>query len=171
MVVPGLLNNGGRGQIGFAARCDMSELGCAAETAAHASQILNSNGMPRTILVGYGAGQQVTPNMDVFRGTMAQSGIEIHEAARVDEGRWFSYLCIDPSCHPVEAVALDADTLDAADRARMGSAAATRQALADSIAPLAGEQADAPREVAARVAAEPLPRDDEAARQTAAGRP
>jgi hypothetical protein len=39
--------------------------------------------------------------MDAVRARVAEAGVQVHEALRVDEGRYWSYLCQDPACHPV----------------------------------------------------------------------
>lgn len=142
----------GRQKIGVAMRYDMIEPGCAPGVADHAQAILHREGMRQAIAIGYGPGQRVTPNMDIVRQHLTQAGIGVGEAARVNEGRWWSYLCTEPSCHPADGVVLEADRLDAQILHRIGEARASREELAATIAPLTGEQADAQREIDGRVA-------------------
>ena len=155
MVIVGVTcQPGGRQRIGFLARYDLSERGLAAKAADHAQEVLNREGMRTALAIGYGPGQRVTPDMDVIRQRLADAGIRVWDAVRVHEGRWHSYVCTDPACHPVDGTPLEADRIADPVLDRLGPARASREELAATIAPLAGEQADAQREIDGRVAGE-----------------
>jgi len=60
-----------------------------------------------TILIGYGPPQQVTPIIDLARQIFPRHGLAVHEALRITDGRYFSYLCNDPACCPPDGVVVD----------------------------------------------------------------
>jgi Domain of unknown function (DUF4192) len=72
----------------------------------------------------------------------------LHDILRVHDGRYWSYLCRDPSCCSADGIPLDAAAHPAA--AVLASTGrpvrADRAALASTVAPLAGSQAIAMRE-------------------------
>jgi hypothetical protein len=84
---------------------------------------------------------------------MADGGITVGDAVRVDEGRYWSYLDTNPDA-PAEGIPLEADSVDAATLDQVGQAQASRSDLVDTLAPLTGEQAEAQRQIAATVAHE-----------------
>lgn len=153
MIVLGVGDDDGRARVKFAARFDIIDRDAAPEAADAARAVLSKHGMPGAVLVGYGPGPVVTPVMDAFRSSMAQGGIAVGDAVRVDEGRYWSYLDTNPDA-PVEGTPLEADSVDARTLDQVGQAQASRSDLVDSLAPLTGERAEAQRQVAARVARE-----------------
>jgi hypothetical protein len=147
MVVVGLARaDNGRGRIGWVGNVRVPHREDTEDAAEAAHATLTHSGMRRAILVGYGTGQQVTPRMDVFRHRFGQAGVDVHEAVRVDEGRYWSYLCTDPACHPVEGTSLEADQLDASVRGQIGPAQASREDFAARLAPVTGARRDAQRQ-------------------------
>jgi len=78
--------------------------------------------------------------------------VRLQDALRVDEGRYWSYLCTEPACCPAEGLPVNTGGHPAAAAlAETGlSAAASRDALAATIAPVQGTEADAMREATAR---------------------
>ena len=97
------------------------------------------------IVIGYGPGPLVTPLADAIRQTMTGTGLELRDVLRVDEGRYWSYLCHEPSCCPPEGVPFDTSAHPAAaTMAASGSAVLSdRDALAATIAPVTGSAAEA----------------------------
>jgi Domain of unknown function (DUF4192) len=138
-----------RDRVQVAIRYDMPDppdTGFAAEIAAHAVGVLGRQHLPTAIVAGYGPGPLVTPLVDAIRAAARNASVELREILRVHEGRYWSYLCRDPACCPVEGVAFDA----AAHPAAAALAAATKQpvlagrdALAAAVAPLTGAPAAA----------------------------
>lgn len=47
----------------------------------------------RAIAVGYGPAATVTPAMDIILPRLAVSGVDVFDALRVTDRRYFSYLC------------------------------------------------------------------------------
>ena len=88
--------------------------------------------------VGYGPARLVTPVADALHTAL---GLPLRDILRVEGGRYWSYMCTDESCCPGEgtlyvnqpACALPAPLAD-------------RAALAATVAPVEGEEADAMRQ-------------------------
>jgi hypothetical protein len=54
------------------------------------------------VVIGYGTGQAVTGVVDVVAPALRDVGIVVQDALRVEDGRFWSYLCRDPLCCPPE---------------------------------------------------------------------
>jgi Domain of unknown function (DUF4192) len=152
LVVLGL--KGDRGRIEMAMRYDLPPAAQPADIAEHAAYALTRAEVPRTVAIGYGTGPEVTPVMDAVRASVSQAGIQVHEALRVDEGRYWSYLCKDPACHPVEVTPLGPELLKPGQLNALGYPRARREDLAASIAPVTGEREQEMCEAYADAAAE-----------------
>jgi hypothetical protein len=96
------------------------------------------------LAVGYGPGPLVTPVADAIRASMPAAGLHLAEVLRVEDGRYWSYLCREPSCCPAAGVLFDIDShpVTAALVAAGMQALPSRSALAATIAPLTGSGAD-----------------------------
>lgn len=70
--------------------------------AEHAVKICQRNQWTTAIVVGYGPATLVTPLTDVVRYVLPRAGIRLHDVLRVDDGRYWSYLCTDLTCCPAE---------------------------------------------------------------------
>ena len=116
-----------------------------AAIAAHAVTLLRGQHLAMAIVIGYGPGPLVTPLADAIRHAAAENGIELRDVLRVDEGRYWSYLCREPTCCPAEGVPFDAAAhpAGAAMAASGREALASRDALAATIAPVTGPAAEA----------------------------
>ena len=81
--------------------------------------------------------------MDSFAATARGGGLEVRELLRVQDGRYWSYLCHNPACCPAEGVPFDVRSHPAAAAMSAAGLAAypDRAALAGTIAPLAGQRA------------------------------
>lgn len=86
---------------------DPPEEGLAADIATHAATVLNRQHLTLAIAVGYGSGRQVTPVADVLIPALRDSGIQVQDVLRVQDGRYWSYLCADPGCCPPDGVPFD----------------------------------------------------------------
>ena len=116
-----------------------------AAIAAHAVTLLNRQELTMAIVIGYGPGPLVTPLADAIRDAVTGTDLELRDVLRVDEGRYWSYLCHEPSCCPPEGVPFDTSAHPAAaTMAASGSAVLSdRDALAATIAPVTGSAAEA----------------------------
>ena len=117
-----------------------------ADITAHTKAILNRPDLTMIVVIGYGPGPLVTPLADAIRQTAAGTGLEVRDVLRVHDGRYWSYLCSEPSCCPPEGVPFDATAHPAA--AAMAAASghevlAGRDALAATIASVTGYAAEA----------------------------
>jgi hypothetical protein len=136
---------------------DPPDDGLSADIASHAVTVLSREHLTMAIIVGYGVAQAVTRIVDVVAPALREARIAIQDALRVEDGRYWSYLCRDPRCCPPEGAPYDAAAHPAA--AALASAGLTvrpdRAALAgtlaravESIEPMASAVERANRKVA-----------------------
>ncbi len=106
--------------IGFHPAESIVVLGCGAETYAvrldltaeeplieHIAALVARRGSPDVIVAGYGPAERVTPAVERVRSHLAGHGVRLREALRVEESRYWSFLCADPSCCPPEGTYVD----------------------------------------------------------------
>jgi Domain of unknown function (DUF4192) len=109
-----------------------------ADIAEHAITVLSRQHLPMAIAVGYGPGAAVTPVMDVVAQALREAGLSIQDMLRVQDGRYWSYLCQDSECCPAEGTPFTADGHPASDA--LAAAGLTvrsdRAALAETLAPV-----------------------------------
>lgn len=86
---------------------DPPEEGLAADIATHATTVLARQQLTLAIAIGYGRGRQVTPVADVLIPALREAGIQVQDVLRVQDGRYWSYLCADPGCCPPDGVPFD----------------------------------------------------------------
>ena len=146
LVVLAVSRPDGRVQLAF--RFDLPDPPDAAMTAEiirHTAVLLARNQFADAVLVGYGPGTLVTPLADQARQVLPAAGFRLHDILRVEDGRCWSYLCTSPSCCPVDGLVVGSDAHPAAAvLAGAGvTAAPSRDALAATIAPVTGPEADA----------------------------
>lgn len=145
MVVVGLDRQRGRVKLAF--RYDLPDPPDQArsrEIAEHAAAVLRKRQVTTAIAAGYGAGTLVTPVAEKLRAAMRGAGITLRDLLRVEDGRFWSYVCQDPCCCPPGGAALDGPEHPAAAAlaaAGMG-ACPDRAALAETLAPLTGTAAE-----------------------------
>jgi hypothetical protein len=171
LVVVGAAGPRQRIELGF--RYDLPDPPDAAATrqiAGHAVAVLTHRKIATVIAVGYGPGALVTPVMDGLAATARRGGLQVRELLRVQDGRYWSYLCRSLTCCPAEGVPFDARSHPAAAVMSAAGLAAypDRAALARTVAPVAGPQARARDEAATRACARAAALTDEA---SAAGGP
>ena len=115
----------------------------AADIAEHAVAVLAQRGATTVIGIGYGPGRLVTPVADAFAATARQSRLEIRELLRVEDSRYWSYLCASPACCPADGAVFDYPSHPAAAAMTVAGLAAypDRDAVAATLAPLTGAAA------------------------------
>jgi len=138
-----------RGRVRLTVRFDLPatpDLELADEIARRAMGVLAAQGFRAGVAVGYGPGRLVTPVADAVRKRAADLGFRLSEFLRVEDGRYWSYLCTEPGCcspdgepydvarHPVTAAFAEAGA---------GPVLASREELAALIAPLDGPEGEA----------------------------
>ena len=130
---------------------DPSGLGAAADLAAHAAAVIGSQRLDAAVAVGYGPETLVTPVAEAMREAFADAGIELQEFLRVQDLRYWSYVCRNEACCPAAGVPLDPDPHSAAALADFGPPVlADRTALAARVAPLGGIAAESMRQATRR---------------------
>ena len=119
---------------------DPPDADLAADIAAHASGVIAAQRLTAGVAVGYGPEALVTPLAEVLADVFRQAGAELREFLRVQDGRYWSYLCGNEACCPAAGVPFDA-AAHPASAALAGDGApvlADRAAMAARIAPLRG---------------------------------
>ena len=139
---------GARERIKLGFRYDLPDpprAAAADEIARHAVAVLHHNRVTTVIGAGYGPGQLVTPVADAVAAAARRGGLRLRELMRVEEGRYWSYLCRDVRCCPAEGVAftIGAHPASAVMAAAGLGALPDRESLASTIAPLSGPVAQA----------------------------
>jgi hypothetical protein len=135
-----------RERIELAFRYDLPDpplAGHAAEIAEHAAAVLRQRRLSTVICIGYGSGALVTPVADAVAGAVRRDGLRLHELLRVEDGRYWSYLCANPECCPPDGVPFDAQANPAAAAMTVAGLVAypDRAALAGTLAPVTGAAA------------------------------
>jgi Domain of unknown function (DUF4192) len=133
---------------------DPPDAALAAEIAGHAAVVLRHRKLSTVIGVGYGPGALVTPVADALTAELRRCGPRLHELMRVEDGRYWSYLCTNPECCPPEGVRFDVRASPAAAAMTVAGLVAypDRAALAGTLAPVAGAAAGAMERATARAA-------------------
>ncbi|MEU8180598.1 DUF4192 domain-containing protein [Micromonospora sp. NPDC049047] len=140
-------------QIIFAARADLPDPSTdLVERARHLAGVIHRQGAEAATVVGYGPADRVTPAVDAARAALTAGGLEVLDALRVTEGRWWSYLCTEPDCCPPEGRRYDpsANPLTASAVFAGQVALPDRAALVAQVAPVDGPARDAMRAATAR---------------------
>jgi hypothetical protein len=143
-----------RGRIHMTLRFDLTDPPdpvAAKDIAEHAIYVLTSQRQALAVVIGYGPGQLVTPVADIIRDKAPGAGLDLRDVLRVEDGRYWSYLCREPSCCPPEGMPVDAKHPAAAAMAAAGvSVLPDRAALATAISPLGGLARQSMREATRR---------------------
>lgn len=143
-----VLGTGPEGRVKVTFRYDLPDPPAAdavAAIAGHAVGVVAREHLGTMVAVGYGPGRLVTPLADALRATAPRAAVRLHDVLRVQDGRYWSYLCREPSCCPPDGVSVDpaahpvSKILAGAGHPVLPS----RQALAATIAPVTGPEADA----------------------------
>ncbi|MEU7782163.1 DUF4192 domain-containing protein [Micromonospora parva] len=142
-------------QIIFAARADLPEPSTdPLDRARHLAGVIHRQGAEAATVVGYGPPDRVTPSVDAVRAALTGVGLEVLDALRVTDGRWWSYLCTEAECCPPEGRRYDPEINQVTASAVFAGQVALpdRAALVAQVSPVEGPARDALR--AAAVGAE-----------------
>jgi hypothetical protein len=153
MVVVGL--DARRGRIVLAFRYDLPDPPDPArsqEITEHAIGVLEKRRIKTAIAAGYGPGTLVTPVAEPLRAGLRDAGIALRDLLRVQDGRYWSYVCTDPGCCPPDGVAFDVSAHPAAAALTAAGMPARpdRASLVASLTPLTGQSADSMRRATER---------------------
>ena len=124
---------------------DPPDAAVAAEIADHAIGVLTERRMSTVIGIGYGPGRLVTPVADALAAVVRQHRLQLRELLRVENGRYWSYLCGNVNCCPPEGTPFDYPSSPVAAAMTVAGLAAypDRAALVSTLAPVTGEAAQA----------------------------
>ncbi|MER6587335.1 MULTISPECIES: DUF4192 domain-containing protein [Micromonospora] len=125
----------------FAARGDLPAPGADPGPAArHLAHVVARQDADAATVVGYGPAARVTGAVDAIGDALTAAGLVVLDALRVTDGRWWSYLCAEPSCCPPEGTPYDpaASQVSAAAVFAGQVALPDRAALAAQVSPLDG---------------------------------
>lgn len=131
-------------RVAVASRTDLPDpagaVGWADELMPQHLRMLHHAGVTTAIIVGYGPASRVTPVIDTVTPRLRDGGITVFDALRVTDRRYYSYLCQDPTCCPLDGMPFDPDRSDLTLHAIVAgcSTLPDRRALVDSIAPIDG---------------------------------
>jgi len=129
------------GRVLFAARSDLAGAVPAADITRRLISVLLRDDADTVAIVGYGTGPQVLPLIDSLRNALAFTGIHVLDVLRVEGGRYWSLMCVNPACCPPEGKLYEpaTSTIGAAAVYAGHLALPDREAVARSIAPVQGE--------------------------------
>jgi hypothetical protein len=136
-------------QVAFAVRIDLPELSAPVEEARaavlHLASVVAQQEVQAVTLIGYGEAARVTPAVLRLSDAFRRIGLIILDELRVEGGRYWSYLCTDPSCCPAEGRRCDPGASVVAAEATFAGAVAlpSREALAAQLAPATGADREA----------------------------
>jgi hypothetical protein len=123
----------------------------AAARARHAVSLLAAQDCATVVIVGYGPDTIIGPAAAAAREAATAAGLDLRELLRVDCGRWWSYLCTDPACCPPDGTPYHPDpAVTIACEAAGAAVLPGRDALAATIAPVSGAEADSMTRATAR---------------------
>jgi len=126
----------------------------AADLVAHAVGVLTAQGLTAAVAVGYGPEALVTPVARELREAAWRAGISVGEFLRVQDGRYWSYVCGNQACCPAEGVPFDATAADPVEAEVLAAVRervlASRAAVAARVAPLGGIARESMRQATRR---------------------
>ena len=124
---------------------DPPDAAVAAEIADHAVAVLTERRVSTVIGIGYGPGRLVTPVADALAAAVRRSRLRLRELLRVEDGRYWSYLCGNVNCCPAEGTPFDYPSHPVAAAMTVAGLAAypDRAALASTLASVTGAAAQA----------------------------
>jgi hypothetical protein len=128
---------------------DSSDTALAAEIAAHALAILDSQELSAAIAIGYGPDAQVRPLAAAFQDALRDQEPGLIDFLRVERARYWSYTCTDEHCCPPVGVPFDSAIPSGDDTQVL----ANRAAVAAGIAPVTGAAAESMRRATRRAQA------------------
>jgi hypothetical protein len=116
----------------------------AAYNIGHALNVLTSQEASQARVIGYGPDAQVAPFIKLFREQAGKHNVRVQELLRVEDNRYWSYVCTDPTCCPPEGTPFDPAPDPALAKLLPEGVPGvfdSREALADLVAPLKGAAA------------------------------
>ena len=109
--------------------------GVSEDVAGHAVGVLDGQGLTTMVAVAYGPDTLAASAATALLNAAEEAGIKVHEFLRVQDGRYWSYVCTSEVCCPVAGVPFEV-TPD--PELTGGPVLSARAALAASVAPVDG---------------------------------
>jgi hypothetical protein len=132
-----------RAEVRITLRFDIPDARLAAAVADNAISYLAGNCITNAAVVGYGPDSLVDPVAEEVLQRFPDAGIALTEVLRAQDRRYWSYLCKNPQCCPPEGTPFDPKAHPVAEKLAAKPVLASRAALAQTIAPVTGEEAAA----------------------------
>jgi hypothetical protein len=138
-------------QVVFAARHDLPAPGTPDDVAEaesrHVAALVARQDAEGATVVGHGPAARVTPAVLRLGEALHRDGVEVLDLLRVTDGRYWSYLCDEPTCCPPEGLPCDpaAGVVAAAATYAGQVALPDRASLAARLAPVTGAERAAMR--------------------------
>jgi hypothetical protein len=139
--------DGASGKVQLTLRFDLpdppdSEI--AADISQHALAVLGAQHISAAVAVGYGPGTRVSPVADALLDAADKADVAISDFLRVEDQRYWSYLCKNPACCPPEGTPFTVEGHPAAKIAADAGAPvlASREELAASLSSFYGKDAE-----------------------------
>jgi hypothetical protein len=132
-----------RAEVRITLRFDIPDASLAAAVADNAISYLADNCITTAAVVGYGPDSLVTPVAGEVLRRFPKAGITLIDVLRAQDQRYWSYRCTNPQCCPPEGTPFDPKAHPAAAKFAGTPILASRAALAQTIAPVTGDEAEA----------------------------
>jgi hypothetical protein len=143
---------GGRGSVGFRLRVDLPPPDLCDQLADYLRDVLRRNGATDVIVVACSNAPDVAdPAVAALRRRFSSAGIDVREAVRCTDERFWSYVCDDPVCCPPEGRSFDADASRLVAEAVFAGMEVVpdRETLATRVGPVDGAERDRMRDAIA----------------------
>ncbi|GIF71108.1 DUF4192 domain-containing protein [Asanoa siamensis] len=127
-------------RVRFVARGDLPSAASVDEAARRLVAVLVRDTVDAIAIIGYGPSNAVTPIAEAVCVALRSTDITMLDVLRVQDGRYWSYVCANPNCCPPEGQPFDPTTTCVGAAAVYAGRVALpdREAVADSIAPVTG---------------------------------
>ena len=128
--------------------CDPAISAIATYNVGHAIKVLTSRNCSQAVAIGYGPNAAITPFIKLLREQASKHDIQLTELLRVEESRYWSYVCTDPVCCSPEGTPFDPtpdSSLAAVLPKGVPDVLANRESLATLVAPAEGPAVQAMR--------------------------
>ncbi|MGV9775129.1 DUF4192 domain-containing protein [Streptosporangium sp. NPDC003464] len=153
LIVIGLKGRPSRSRLHLTVRWDLP---LAAPNLDRIIPLLRAERIGQVIVIGYGPGPLVTPAVDMAVLLLRRSDVTVVDALRVEDGRYWSYLCSRADCCPVDGTPYGQEAGVIAAEATVHGLVALpdRETLERSLDPVGGAERLAMRRITARVTRE-----------------
>ncbi len=118
------------------------DLPCGPDDLAQLLPALQKVDTTHLILIGYGTDEAIAPAIRTGHEVFTTAGLEVFDALRVFQGRYWSYLCANPDCCVPQGTPFDPSTNPLALHAIVGGSSPfpDRRSVAASIDPIGGPE-------------------------------